>query len=687
MKLLAILTYYHPHWTGLTAYAKRLAEGLARRGHTVTVLTSRHSRELAGEETLAGVRIVRVPVLGRLSRGTVSPRFPAVAARLIREHDVVQIHAPLLESLLVALLCRRIGRPLVLTNHGDLVMPAGVFNQAVERVVVGMMTAAARLASAVTTHSRDYAEHSDFLWPFAPKLRCIYPPVEMPVPVAEEAAAWRRELGLEGKRLIGFAGRFVEEKGFDHLLQAVPAILAAEPDAHLVYAGEVDIVYERFFQRWRPLVDHHRAHLTLLGLLTEPARIARFLTMCDLLALPSRTDCFPSVQIEAMLCGTPPVTSDIPGAREAVRVTGMGRIVPPGDPARLAEGIVAVLRDRERHLRPREAVRAIFDLERSLDGYEELFDELVRTGSCTPDGPRASVPVRRWREPASWGSLRADDHARLDALLRNEADMAYRRRARILLDYLELADGETVLDGGCGMGFYLLAMGRLRRLRLVGLDGDLERARWARRERVPAALLCGDLARLPFPDATFDKILLSEVLEHVPDDRSALTELHRVLRPGGLLAISVPHMNYPFWCDPLHRTWTALGGEPIRRGPIAGMWSNHVRLYWPDDLLGRLEGAGFRVETAEETTHYGFPLSHFLVYGLGKPLVEHGLLPARLRRSADRLHGEENPGSVVNPINLGRALFRAVDRLNDRPAVARRASFVNVLAKARKPVR
>ena len=44
MKVLMVLTYYHPHWTGLTAYAKRLAEGLARRGHSVTVLTSRHVR-------------------------------------------------------------------------------------------------------------------------------------------------------------------------------------------------------------------------------------------------------------------------------------------------------------------------------------------------------------------------------------------------------------------------------------------------------------------------------------------------------------------------------------------------------------------------------------------------------------------------------------------------------------------
>ena len=47
MKILTVLTYYHPHWTGLTANAKRIAEGLAARGHDVTVLTTRHAEELA----------------------------------------------------------------------------------------------------------------------------------------------------------------------------------------------------------------------------------------------------------------------------------------------------------------------------------------------------------------------------------------------------------------------------------------------------------------------------------------------------------------------------------------------------------------------------------------------------------------------------------------------------------------
>ena len=99
----------------------------------------------------------------------------------------------------------------------------------------------------------------------------------------------------------------------------------------------------------------------------------------------------------------------------------------------------------------------------------------------------------------------------------------------------------------------------------------------------------------------------------------------------------------------------------------------------------RVSEAGFEVEQVEETTHYSFPFSHFLVYGIGKPLVEHNLLPPPLRMSADRFRGEQNRGSLLNPINLGLALFRAIDRLNDRPAAAKKRTFVNILVKARKP--
>jgi len=377
VKILVILTYYYPHWTGLTAYARRLAEGLARRRHQVTVLTSQYWHTLPREEVHNGVRIVRLKRLLRLSRGVVMPSFPFAANRLIREHDVVQVHVPILEAPLVTALASRWGKRVVITHHGDLVMPGGPFDQLVESSVTWLMKRALRSAARVTIHTQDYARNSPFLSQFQEKLVQIPPPVEIPLPVPEQVAAWRRELGLDGFKLVGFAGRFVEEKGFDFLLKSIPYILEHMPDARLVYAGEVNVVYESFFEQWRHLVERWKDHIVMLGLLNDPQQVANFYAMCDVLALPSRTDCFPMVQVEAMLCGTPTVVTDIPGLRVPVQLTGMGRLVRPQDERALAEGLLEVLQDRQHYIRSRDDIAALFDLERTIDTYEELFQSLA----------------------------------------------------------------------------------------------------------------------------------------------------------------------------------------------------------------------------------------------------------------------------------------------------------------------
>ena len=381
MRILSVLTYYDPHWTGLTAYAQRLAEGLARRGHEVTVLTSRHAPELAPREWRNGVNVVRLPILARLSRGVVMPAFPLVARRLIRRHDVVQFHTPILEAWLITALARWAGTPALMTHHGDLVMPDGLLDRIVERTVTWLMTRGEAGATRISVYTPDYAAHSTFLRPFAAKLAYIYPPIEIPRPDPGATAKWKRELGLDGARVVGFAGRFVEEKGFDFLLQAVPLLKARIPNLKLLFAGETNVVYERFYDRCRPLLERHRDDLVMLGLLRDRQRLAQFHAMCDVLALPSRTDALAAVQVEAMLCGTPVVAADIPGAREAVKVSGMGRLVRPRDPAALAEGLIEVIRHREQFVKDHDAVRGIFDPERSVSEYETLLQSLV-DGRC-----------------------------------------------------------------------------------------------------------------------------------------------------------------------------------------------------------------------------------------------------------------------------------------------------------------
>lgn len=283
-------------------------------------------------------------------------------------------------------------------------------------------------------------------------------------------------------------------------------------------------------------------------------------------------------------------------------------------------------------------------------------------------------------------TLTANDQTILDTMLRNEADPAYSRRARRMMEYLELQDGDTVLDCGCGYGFYPLLMSKLRpTMTIVGIDEALDRLQVGQEHTPIASFVNGDGQGLPFADNSFDKILLSEVLEHIPDQQAALKELRRILKPNGILAISVPHANYPLWWDPASWIWTRLGGKPFTHTKFGSIWENHVRLYEPAELVRQVAMADFIVEASEEATHYAIPMTPYVVYGIGKPLIESGILPKFLLKSTDRMQGDANTGSRFNPINLARNLIMTVDRKNDEPATSQKSSFVNVFVKARKP--
>jgi len=80
MKILTVLTYYRPHTSGLTIYAERLARAFARRGHQITVMTAQYDQSLPREEMMDGVRVIRVPVAVRVSKGVIAPTFGLVAS-------------------------------------------------------------------------------------------------------------------------------------------------------------------------------------------------------------------------------------------------------------------------------------------------------------------------------------------------------------------------------------------------------------------------------------------------------------------------------------------------------------------------------------------------------------------------------------------------------------------------------
>lgn len=673
MKILSILTYYHPHWTGLTRHAVWLAEEMAHEGHDVTVLTTRHLKHLPRQERVNGVRVVRLGCLLQVSRGMISLLFPFHAARLIRRSDVVQIHTPLPECLLVAWLCRLMGRPLVMTHHGDFTPPGGFWNRLLEATAFVLSSAAARSCDAITSYSDDYTAESRLLRAHRTRVVAVRPPVRIPLPAPGSADALRNELGLAGKRLIGISGRWVMEKAFDDLLRAMPWIRRAVPEAHLVFAGETRVVHDPAWRQWLPLVEAERDHMTFAGLIEDRARLAAFYSMLDVLVLPSHSEMMGIVQVEAMLCGTPVVATDVPGARTVVRETGFGLIAPVADPSALAGAVVQVLA-RPAPYRPRvEAVRGLYDPGAAARATLSLMEK-----ACGPGGAAAG--------PERAGGQESAGRDGVERLLEFEPDPAFRRRARALLELLQPRPGEHVLDCGCGKGFYTKALRDLFQCFAVGVDASFEDLAAARVGQACVALASADGRRLPFRDGAFEKVLLTEVLEHLDDDQTVLKECLRVLRPKGVLAVSVPCTRYPFLWDPFNRVWTALGGAPLRSGPVVGIWTRHRRLYTAGGLRRLVEGAGFEVEVEQRATHYCLPFSHFLLYGVGKPLVERGWVPAAVAAPVDRFSDAPKRVGRWSPLGLLLGATRWVDAFNDRPGAARRKTCVNLVLKARKPV-
>jgi glycosyltransferase involved in cell wall biosynthesis len=390
VKVLLVLTYYHPHVSGLTIYVKRLAQSLARRGHKVTVLTSGYDPALPKEEVIDGVRVIRVPVMFRVSKGVIMPAFPLLAWRLIRQHDVVSAHLPQFEASLLALLGRLAGRPVVLTYHCDLQLPRGWFNRVVDRVVFVSNYVAGHLAQAAVAYTEDFARHSHFLSRFLDKVHVIPPPVIMPEPDAAAVAAFEEKHDLAGRPVVGMAARLATEKGVEVLLEAMPRLLAAFPRLKVLFAGQYEEVMgeEAYYGRLMPEIEAlGPEHWAFLGILDQ-GEMPAFYAACDVLVVPSlnSTESFGLVQVEAMLCGTPSIASNLPGVRQPPRMTGMGEVTPIGDGQALAEAIERILQRPDDYQRPRRQIEETFSLERTVNGYEGLFEALV-TGKAWEGQP------------------------------------------------------------------------------------------------------------------------------------------------------------------------------------------------------------------------------------------------------------------------------------------------------------
>ncbi|HPA38140.1 MAG TPA: class I SAM-dependent methyltransferase [Phenylobacterium sp.] len=163
----------------------------------------------------------------------------------------------------------------------------------------------------------------------------------------------------------------------------------------------------------------------------------------------------------------------------------------------------------------------------------------------------------------------------------------------VRFEKLGLKPGDWVLDLGCGEGRHVHGVHVIGGINVVGLDMDLPSLAKGReglsmlpreRDEAVTAFLVGDAYRLPFPDAAFDAVICSEVLEHLHQYGDALAEIRRVLKPGGAFVPTVPRA----W--PERICWALAPGQ----GGYADQPGGHVRIFAAEALKADISRLGFR---------------------------------------------------------------------------------------------
>jgi ubiquinone/menaquinone biosynthesis C-methylase UbiE len=251
---------------------------------------------------------------------------------------------------------------------------------------------------------------------------------------------------------------------------------------------------------------------------------------------------------------------------------------------------------------------------------------------------------------------------KLENLLENVGDMSLKRRARLIIENINPKDGEKILDLGCGTGYYLFLLSNLSlKLQLTGLDNDkraLEEAKASLSKSI--SYILSDSHKLPFKNNTFDKIIASEVLEHLRDDQKAIQEVYRILKPGGVFVISTPSINYPFFWDPINWLTQRILRTHIKSGFFSGIWYGHVRLYKKEELESKFIRAGFKILSSSELTYWCLPFNHYLVNLIARLLYD-VKISSSVVESLSKFKHTKRPWFI----NLAFNFVNFIDKLNE----------------------
>jgi glycosyltransferase involved in cell wall biosynthesis len=399
-RVLLLTPYYHPVLGGSETAARRLASSLAARGCEVEVVTKRTQRGVPDEDSVDGLRVIRVPPYGDRSGAGKWRMVPAAMAELWRRrarYDViccVDYRGIGLAAIIVGALARR---PVCLQAETTGVLSCGNWDPVLTRYGVAPNGLVARLLkfplrSIYARASRFVciARHieNEALAEGVPRERIVY------IPHGADASRFRpaepgerdrlrREFGLPIDRPVcAYVGRLSREKGVLDLVEAWSEV--NDPLALLLVVGpdmpghpwDVGAAARRLVAE-RGLADRVRFY----GPSPDPAPLLR---AADIFIQPSHFEAFGISAIEAMASGLAVVASRVGGMLDFIEDEVSGLLAAPKDPHGLARQVRRVLQDESLRARlataARDTVTSRFDEARLFDQYAALVSELAARG-------------------------------------------------------------------------------------------------------------------------------------------------------------------------------------------------------------------------------------------------------------------------------------------------------------------
>jgi glycosyltransferase involved in cell wall biosynthesis len=368
VRIVQVSPFFAPHPGGVESHVRAISAELVRRGHDVTVVTSRYDPELPAESTIDGIRVVRAKTRAVLFQ-TPLDTGAGTAVRAANP-DVVHMHyPPPLTSYFASRGLAGHSVPACLTYHCDLYLPgpAGrVLTGIYERVFLPRTLGRVRT---VIVHTRSYGVTSRPLRgrnleviPSAVDLVRFRPDVD--------GSAVRAKLGFEGARVLAFTGRLVPHKGVDVIVRALPKL---PPDVRLLVVGRGPRLSELHALARRLGADERIRFCPDVS----DAELPQYLRAADLFVFPSqnRLEGFGLVVAEAMAAGLPVVIADMPGVREVIEPGKQGLLVEPLIQRDLVEKLTSLLDDAP--LRHRMALAARARAEEKF-GLGTVVDQLTR---------------------------------------------------------------------------------------------------------------------------------------------------------------------------------------------------------------------------------------------------------------------------------------------------------------------